>query len=78
MRLNEIRALGTSELEAKLDDSREELFKLRFQFKTGQLTDYSRLRAMRRQIAQMATVLRERQLAASQTVGVAAAEGDEA
>jgi large subunit ribosomal protein L29 len=63
MLISEIRNLSTRELEAKLDDTREELFKLRFQFKTGQLTDYSRLNATRRTIAQMATVLRERELA---------------
>ncbi len=63
MLIGEIRNLSTSELETKLDDTREELFKLRFQFKTGQLTDYSRLSAARRTIAQMSTVLRERELA---------------
>ena len=64
MDIREIRALGTPEIEAKLDDAQEELFKLRFQFKTGQLTDYSRLSATRRAIARLKTVLRERELAA--------------
>jgi large subunit ribosomal protein L29 len=63
MRISEIRGLATSEIEAKLDDSREELFKLRFQFRTGQLTDYSRLVVGRRTIARLLTVLRERELA---------------
>ena len=63
MLVTEIRNMSTSELETKLDNTREELFKLRFQFKTGQLTDYSRLSAVRRTIAQMSTVLRERELA---------------
>jgi large subunit ribosomal protein L29 len=63
MLIGEIRNLSTSELETRLDNTREELFKLRFQFKTGQLTDYSRLSAARRTIAQMSTVLRERELA---------------
>jgi large subunit ribosomal protein L29 len=63
MLISEIRNMSTSELASKLDDTREELFRLRFQFKTGQLTDYSRLNATRRTIAQMATVLRERELA---------------
>ena len=62
MLISEIRNMSTSELASKLDDTREELFRLRFQFKTGQLTDYSRLNATRRTIAQMATVLREREL----------------
>ena len=43
MRISEIRGFQTAEIEGKLDDAREELFKLRFQFQTGQLTDYSRL-----------------------------------
>ena len=65
MQIKDIRGLATPEIEAKLDDAREELFKLRFQFSTGQLSDYSRLRVTRRLIARFATVLRERQIAAS-------------
>ncbi len=64
MRISEIRGLSTSELEGKVDDAREELFRLRFQFKTGQLTDYSRLVVSRRTVARLLTVLRERELAA--------------
>jgi large subunit ribosomal protein L29 len=73
MRIEQIRALSTPELVSKLDDAREELFKLRFQFRTGQLTDYSRLSAGRRTVARLATVLRERELAAQM-----AAEGEQA
>jgi large subunit ribosomal protein L29 len=64
MLVKDLRNLSTTELENKLDDAREELFKLRFQFRTGQLTDYTRLRATRRDIARLATLLRERELAA--------------
>jgi len=64
MNSNEVRALQTSEIETKLEDAREELFKLRFRFKTGQMTDYSRLRVTRRLVARLATVLREREIAA--------------
>ena len=71
---NDIRNMSTPELETKLDNTREELFKLRFQFKTGQLTDYSRLSVTRRTIAQLATVLRERELAEQMR---AAAEGEQ-
>ena len=79
MRISEIRGLQTAEIEGKLDDAREEQFKLRFQFKTGQLTDYSRFVAGRKTIARLMTVLRERELAdklaaASQP----AAEGEKA
>jgi large subunit ribosomal protein L29 len=70
----DIRNMSTPELETKLDNTREELFKLRFQFKTGQLTDYSRLSVTRRTIAQLATVLRERELAEQMR---AAAEGEQ-
>jgi large subunit ribosomal protein L29 len=69
MKITEIRALATPEIETKLDDAREELFKLRFQFKAGQLTDYSRLGATRRDIARFSTVLRERELAAELSAG---------
>ena len=64
MKISEIRALATPEIETKLEDTREELFHLRFQFKTGELTDYSRLTATRQTVARLETVLRERQLAA--------------
>lgn len=67
MTVTEIRALATGEIEAKLDDAREELFKLRFQFKTGQLTDFTRLQHARRSVARLSTILRERQLAVELT-----------
>jgi large subunit ribosomal protein L29 len=64
MKISEIRALSTDEIEGKLEDTREELFKLRFQYATGQLTNMSRLSIARRTIARMLTVMRERELAA--------------
>jgi len=45
------------QIRAKLSDTREELLKLRFQQITGQLTDSSRLRILRRDIARMETIL---------------------
>jgi len=63
MKPSEIRALKLEEIKSKLADSREELMKLRFQQVTGQLTDSSRLRIVRRDIARMETILQE-QLAA--------------
>jgi large subunit ribosomal protein L29 len=59
MKSNEIRALNPEEIKSKLSDAREELMKLRFQQVTGQLTDSSRLRIVRRDIARMETILRE-------------------
>lgn len=59
----EVRALSTEKIQSELENAREELFKLRFQFNSGQLKDSSRLRAMRHTIARLATVLREREIA---------------
>jgi len=59
MKPSEIRALKLEEIKSKLVDSREELMKFRFQQVTGQLTDSSRLRIVRRDIARMETILRE-------------------
>ena len=64
MKTKDVRALQTGEIESKLDDTQEELFKLRFQMTTGVLTDTSRLTQLKRDIARLMTVLRERQLAA--------------
>ncbi len=62
MKMEEIQLLSSEELETKLADTRHELMNLRFQTVTGQLTDTSRLKVTRRQIARMETVLREREL----------------
>lgn len=59
MKSSEIRVLNPEEIKSKLADAREELMKLRFQQVTGQLTDSSRLRTVRRNIARMETILRE-------------------
>jgi large subunit ribosomal protein L29 len=64
MKIKDIRVLQTGEIESKLDGAREELFKLRFQMTTGSMTDTSRLVLVKRDIARLLTVLRERQLAA--------------
>jgi len=56
---SDLRNLKSGEIETKLADAREELMKLRFQQVTGQLTDTSRLRILRREIARMQTILRE-------------------
>lgn len=64
MKAADIHALSTEEIRSKIDDTREEYFKLRFQFATGQLTDHSRFRLVRRDIARMETILRQRELAA--------------
>ncbi|MBM3121565.1 MAG: 50S ribosomal protein L29 [Chloroflexi bacterium] len=65
MKTTELRALSDAEILARLNEAREAYFKLRFQFATGQLTDHSRLRQARREIARLATLAGERQQAAA-------------
>ncbi|MCH8190457.1 MAG: 50S ribosomal protein L29 [Chloroflexi bacterium] len=64
MRIEEIRNIGTENLLQELEGSERELFNLRFQKATQQLSDTTGLRKTRRNIARMKTVLRERELAA--------------
>jgi large subunit ribosomal protein L29 len=59
MKSEEIRKMSVEELQTKLSDTREELMKLRFQQVTGQLSDTSRLRLLRRDVARMETILNE-------------------
>lgn len=63
MKSKEVRALSDAELTAKLADARQEYMNLRFQLVNGQLTDYSRLKISRREIARFETILHERQQA---------------
>ena len=58
----ELRALDAEALEEKLRDAKEELFNLRFQNATGQLDNTARLKTVRREIARIYTVIREREL----------------
>lgn len=57
----ELHSLTSDDLKTRLNDAREELMKLRFQQATGELTDYTRLRQTRRQIARLLTILSERE-----------------
>ena len=70
VKASELRNLNSGEIETKLSDAREELMKLRFQQVAGQLSDSSRLRILRREIARMQTILHE-QNAAEVTKGEA-------
>ena len=58
----ELDELTNVDLETKLREAKEELFNLRFQAATGQLESHGRLRAVRRDIARIYTILREREL----------------
>ena len=60
--VNELRALEVDELATKLKEAKEELFNLRFQAATGQLESHGRLGAVRKEIARIYTVIREREL----------------
>ncbi|MES0339999.1 MAG: 50S ribosomal protein L29 [Anaerolineales bacterium] len=62
MKTVEIRKASTEKIQTYLDDAREDYFKLRFRFTTGQLTDHTRLKIARREIARLATILHEREL----------------
>ncbi len=61
-KIEELRALSVDELETKLREGKEELFNLRFQAATGQLESHGRLSAVRKEIAQIYTIIREREL----------------
>jgi len=69
--------LSTEEIESRLDQTYQSLFRLRFDWASGQLEDNNRIRAVRQDIARMKTVMREREIAAA--IGVSSVEqpGDE-
>lgn len=73
----ELRELHDEELENRLAEASQELFNLRFQHVTGQLDNYSRLSEVRREVARVNTLLREREIAAAEAAE-AAAETDQA
>ena len=62
----ELRELNDTELEHRLGETKEELFNLRFQNATGQLDNVARLPQVRREIARIETLLREREIAAAE------------
>ena len=62
MKVNEIRDMSADEQTEKLKSLKEELFNLRFQHATGQLENPMRLREVKRSIAQVKTIQREREL----------------
>ena len=62
----ELRELNDTELEHRLGEAKEELFNLRFQNATGQLDNVSRLPQVRREVARIETLLREREITAAE------------
>jgi large subunit ribosomal protein L29 len=59
---NDLRTLEPDELVTKLHEAKEELFKLRFQYASGQLESHGRLNSVRKEIARIYTVMREIEL----------------
>jgi large subunit ribosomal protein L29 len=66
---HELDELTNADLETRLREAKEELFNLRFQSATGQLESHGRLRTVKRDIARIYTVVRERELGIRQTPG---------
>jgi large subunit ribosomal protein L29 len=62
MKASDLKDLSVEELEARLVETKEELFNLRFQNATGQLDNYKRLGILRRDVARLKTTIREREL----------------
>ena len=62
MKIKEIRQLNDSDLQAKLKDLKVELFNLRFQLATGQLENPMRIGGIKKDIARVKTIIREREL----------------
>jgi len=62
----ELRELNDTELEHRLGEAKEELFNLRFQNATGQLDNIARIPQVRREVARIETLLREREIAAAE------------
>ncbi|ALX49387.1 50S ribosomal protein L29 [Lentibacillus amyloliquefaciens] len=62
MKANEIRELTTAEIEQKVKSLKEELFNLRFQLATGQLENTARIGEVKKTIARMKTISRQREL----------------
>ncbi len=62
LKAHELDELNAVDLESKLREAKEELFNLRFQAATGQLESHGRLRTVKKDIARIYTVVREREL----------------
>ena len=62
----ELREFNDAELEHRLGEAKEELFNLRFQNATGQLDNIARIPQVRRDVARIETLLREREIAAAE------------
>lgn len=66
MKASELKNLSTQELAAKEKEFKEELFNLRFQLATGQLTNPQRMRECKKDVARVKTLIREREFKAAE------------
>ena len=64
MKLDEIRALGTEELAKQLEEARQELFNLRFRLATKQLVNHREIPRVKKKIARLNNIIREKELGA--------------
>ncbi len=64
----ELRDMSDGDLLAEFDDAKEEYFSLRFQLESGQLDDFTVVRVVKKDIARILTVIREREIAAELSV----------
>ena len=69
VKAHELDDMNNTDLEARLREAKEELFNLRFQAATGQLESHGRLRTVKKDIARIYTVVRERELGIRSTPG---------
>jgi len=71
---DQLRDVDVDELSTKLAEAKEELFNLRFQLVTGQLDNPMQIKVVRKQVARILTLMRERELEALEAAGAATAE----
>jgi large subunit ribosomal protein L29 len=64
LKIDEVRALGNEELWKKLEEAHQELFNLRFRLATRQLANHREVPKVKKKIARIKTILRERELSA--------------
>jgi large subunit ribosomal protein L29 len=69
--LKSLRSFTIDELQQKARETKEQLFNLRFQLRTGHLSDFSRVKATKREYAQIQTVISEKRLAEAKQHGAA-------
>ncbi len=62
MKMKEIRAIGTEDLAKQLEEARQELFNLRFRLATRQLVNHREIPRVKKKIARLKTIMREREL----------------